>query len=475
MQLARYLRFLGRWWWLLALGAIIGGGSAYGISQLITPVYRAEATLLVNQTQTPGVIAYNDILTSERLTKTYRELIIKRPVLSQVIEDLDLALGYDELASMTDVAVVPDTQLLRLSVEHQEPQQARLLANAIAQAFIDANEQDGLTRPGTVSVVEPAASPGAPVRPRTMLNTIVGVLAGLFLVGVAVVVYEYLDDTLKTAEDVEAAAGLATLGGVARFPSRARGGVNLVVGSPHRVAAAEAYRVLRTNVRFSTLDEPAQALLVSSANPSEGKTTTVANLAVAIAQTGQRVIVVDSDLRRPALHRVFGLSNGAGLTSALFSRDAQISRFLQPTEFEGLSVLTSGPLPPNPSELLSSNRMDAIVDALRKEADIVLFDSPPALVVADASILAGKVDGTMLVVDAGRARASTLQRAIEALSRSKTRVLGAVLNKLADRGQGSYSYAYYYYAATDGTNGHRKRRLPWRKKAPQPEESATVA
>lgn len=477
MQLTRYLRLVGRWWWLLLLGALIGGGSAYGISQLITPVYRAEATLLVNQTQTPGIIAYNDILTSERLTKTYRELIIKRPVLTDVIENLDLDMSYDELASLTSVAVVPDTQLLRLSVEHVDPDQARLLANAVAQVFIEANERDGLTRPGTVSIVEPAATPGSPVRPRTTLNTLIGVLAGLFVAGIAVLIYEYLDDTVKTAEEVEAAAGLPTLGGVARFPTKATRGTGLVVASPHRMAAAEAYRVLRTNVRFSTVDEPAQALLISSANPSEGKTTTVANLAVAIAQTGQRVIVVDSDLRRPALHRTFGLSNGAGLTSALLAGEPQVSRFLQPTQFENLSVLTSGPLPPNPSELLSSHRMDAVVDALRKEAEILLFDSPPTLAVADASILAGKVDGSILVVDAGHARAQALQRAAEALGRSKTRVLGAVLNKLTDRGQGYYYYAYYYYysGSTDGTNGHRRRRLPWGKKIRQPEESASVA
>lgn len=474
MQLARYLRLAGRWWWFLALGALIGGGSAYSISQATTPVYRADATLLVNQTQTPGVIAYNDILTSERLTKTYRELIIKRPVLENVIESLDLPMSSGELASLINVEVVPDTQLLRLSVEHEDPERARWLANATAQAFIDANEQDGLTRPGTVSIVEPAATPSSPVQPRTTMNSLIGALAAVLIAGAVVLVYEYLDDTIKAAEDVETATGLPTLGGVARFPRIRTDADALVVASPHRTAAAEAYRVLRTNLQFSTLD--AQALLVSSANPSEGKTTTVANLAVAIAQTGLRVIVVDSDLRRPALHRFFGLSNGAGLTNALLSRQPHLGRFLQPTRFENLSVLTSGPLPPNPSELLSSRRMDAVVEALRGEAEMVLFDSPPALAVADASVLAAKVDGVMLVVDTGRTRAQALQRGAEALGRSKTRVLGAILNKLRGRGHGYYSYAYYYYAASgDGKDGHRKRRLPWAKKSRTAEESKSYA
>lgn len=475
MQLARYLRLFRRWWWLLALGLLIGGGSAYGISQVITPVYQASATLLVNQTQTPGTIAYNDILTSERLTKTYRELISKRPVLENVIEEFDLVMKADELAAIITVEAVADTQLLRLSVEHSDPEQARLLANAIAEAFITTNEQDGLTRPGSVSTVEPAVTPASPISPRTTLNSVMGVLIGLLLAGALVLLFEYLDDTIKTTEDVEAAVGLPTLGGVARFPRNTADVDALVVASPHRTAAAEGYRVLRTNVRFSTIDEPAQALLVSSTNPGEGKSTTVANLAVAMAQTGQRVIAVDSDLRRPTLHRLFGLSNGAGLTNALLSREPDLSRFLQPTRFETLWVMTAGPLPPNPSELLGSRRLEAVISALRKEVDILIFDSPPALAVADASILAAKVDGTILVVDAGRTRVQALQRAHESLGRAKTRVLGAVLNRLTERSQGYYQYPSYYSPSENGRNGHGTRRFPWGRKSRKPEESKSFA
>lgn len=473
MDLVRYVRLVGRWWWLLVLAVLLGSGSAYAISQFMTPVYRATTTLLVNQTQSPGIIAYNDILTSERLTKTYRELITKRPVMESVIEDLGLEMTPDELASLTDVDVVQDTQLLHLSVEHEDATTAQELANAAAEAFIASNEQEGLTRQGSVSIVEPAVTPGSPVRPRTALNSLLGALAGLFLAGVLALVYEYLDDTVKTPEDVEAATGLPTLGGVSRFPRTRTDAQGLVVSSPNRSAAAEAYRVLRTNLRFSMIDT--QAVLVSSASPEEGKSTTVANLAVAIAQTGQRVIVVDSDLRRPSLHRFFELSNAAGLTSTLLSGDVDLGRFLQPTSFKNLQVLTSGPLPPNPSELLSSRRMDAAVATLRREADIVLFDSPPALAVADASILAAKVDGTLLVVDAGRTRAMAVRRAAEALGRSKTKPLGATLNKLRGRGRGYYYYAYYYSSEDGSKNNHRRLRLPWGKKTRKARESRSYA
>jgi capsular exopolysaccharide synthesis family protein len=327
-----------------------------------------------------------------------------------------------------------------------------------------------------VSIVEPAVAPGAPVSPRTTMNTMLGAFAGLLLAAAAALVYEYLDDTVKTPEDVEAAAGgLATLGGVARFPRR-RGAIEpLIAASTRRTAAAEAYKVLRTNVQFSTVDQPAQVMLVSSANPGEGKTTTAANLAIAIAQTGQRVVVVDADLRRPSLHRVFKLPNQNGLTNALLSREQALDAFLQATSFEHVSVMTSGPLPPNPSELLSSRRLDTVVEALRKQADVVIFDSPPALAVADASILAAKVDGAIVVVDAGRTRAQALQRAQEALGRSKTRLLGAVLNKLTERGRGYYYYTYSYYAADEDRHRGRTRRLPWRRKPRPAAESQSYA
>ena len=455
MERARYLHLARRWWWLLVLGVFIGGGAAYGVSQLITPIYRASATLLVNQTQTPGTIAYNDVLASERLTKTYRELITKRPVLVDAIDSLNLTLSPDELQSFTDVEAVRDTQLLRVSVEHPVPSQASLLANAVTQAFINANEEDQISRPGSVAIVELAETPDSPILPRTTLNTALGAVVGLLLAGILALAYEYLDDTVKSAVDVEAATGLATLGAVARFSRIHSVADGLVVGSPRHVAAAEAYKVLRTNVQFSTLDQPAHAMLVSSASPGEGKTTTVANLGLAIAQTGQRVVLVDADLRRPSLHRVFGLPNRSGLTNALLSREPELPDFLQATRFENLWVVTSGPLPPNPSELLSSSRLNMIIQGLRNWANIIIFDSPPTLAVADASILAGKVDAAIMVVNAAHTRVHALQQAIDALSRSKKQILGVVLNKLSRRDWGYY-YHSYYYAADDGTNGPQK-------------------
>lgn len=457
MELTRYISLIRRWWWLLLVGTLVSGIASYSISKTLTPIYSSTATLLVNQTQVPGTIAYNDILTSERLTRTYKELIDERPVMQEVIDRLDLPFSRDELAGMISVSVVQDTQLLKLSVEDADPGLASSIANTAASVFIEQNTQNRLSRPGDVSIVEAATKPSSPVKPNVMMNTLLAAAVGLLLAAGIAILIEYLDDTVKSPEDLEA-NGLLSLGGVARFHGSKDPDENLIAGSASRRHFSEAYRVLRTNVQFSTIDRPGQTMLVTSANPREGKSTTAANLALVTAQAGKKVILVDSDLRRPSIHHFFGLSNEQGLTNLLLSPQSGVNGCAQRTRFENLAVITSGPLPPNPSELLASRRLDSVLDALKAQANVVIIDSPPMLPVADASILASKVDGTMLVVDTSKTRAQALRRAKEALLRSKTHLLGAVLNKVKRRGGGGGYYYYYHYYTADGEKKQRKSR-----------------
>lgn len=204
--------------------------------------------------------------------------------------------------------------------------------------------------------------------------------------------------------------------------------IPLVTLSQPRSPAAEAYRTLRTNIRFSSIERPARAILFTSPGQQEGKTTTLANLAIIASQAGSRVIAIDCDLRRPALHLAFGLSNEAGFTDLLL-HDPPERIATQEGPIPGLRVLTSGPLPPNPAELLSLDRVDAILAALARESDLVLLDSPPAAAVADASLLAPRVDGVILVIDATRTRREHALRAKEQLERVNARLLGVVLNR----------------------------------------------
>lgn len=213
---------------------------------------------------------------------------------------------------------------------------------------------------------------------------------------------------------------------------------DLVTLADPRSAAAEAYRTLRTNIRFSSIERPAASILITSPSQREGKSTTLANLAVVAAQAGSRVVAVDCDLRRPALHEIFGVSNESGFSDLLLKEGGD-NVPTQPGPIPGLRVVTSGPLPPNPAELLSLDRVDTVLGNLLREADIVFLDSPPAAAVADASILAPRVDGVVLVLDATHTRREQARRAKEQLERVSARILGVVLNR-ARLDDASYRY-----------------------------------
>ncbi|TEU19434.1 MAG: polysaccharide biosynthesis tyrosine autokinase [Anaerolineales bacterium] len=205
---------------------------------------------------------------------------------------------------------------------------------------------------------------------------------------------------------------------------------HLITVADPRSPVSEAYRTLRTNLDFSSLDKPIKTMLVTSTGPDEGKSTVLANLAVATAQTGRKVILVDCDLRRPALHNVFNLKKDVGLTTMVVDDAAMESPPLQDTGVEGLQIVSSGPLPPNPSELLGSRRMEEIIAALLERADVVLFDAPPVVAVTDAAVLATKVDGVLLVINAGGTKRDYARVAKARLEKVNANLLGAVLNNV---------------------------------------------
>jgi len=206
--------------------------------------------------------------------------------------------------------------------------------------------------------------------------------------------------------------------------------LELVTISQPRSPISEAYRILRTNLDFSSLDKPLRTLLVTSAGPEEGKSTVLANLAVVTAQAGKKVIIVDSDLRRPSLYRLFGLSNARGLTTMVVDEEAMRQPPLQETEVPGLSLLASGPLPPNPADILGSHRMEDIIAILCQRADAVFFDAPPVVAVTDAAVLSTKVDGVLLVISAGRTKRDFARMAKARLEKVNARLLGVVLNNV---------------------------------------------
>jgi capsular exopolysaccharide synthesis family protein len=328
-----------------------------------------------------------------------------------------------------------------------------------------------------ISVYTPAQLPGSAIVPPVTQRTLLGAASGL-VIGLSIAfLLEYLDDTIRTPEDVKRALPVSVLGALPRM-RRSEEGIPLVVAGEPFGPLAEAFRSLRTSVQFSGVDKPLRTLLVTSPLPSDGKTFTAANLAAVMAQGGHSVILVDTDLRRPMQHNLFGLSKEPGLTAKLLSSsvnerqvaEARLDRLftemveeepaLQETDVEGLRVMCAGTKAHNPAELLSSRRFELLVAWLKKQADLVVFDSQPVLAVTDAPLLSTQMDGVLLVVDAGKTRRPAAMRAVERLTDVGGNVLGAVVNRLPSRGDGYYyNYYYYrsYYSHDDGSRNGQER------------------
>jgi tyrosine-protein kinase len=342
----------------------------------------------------------------------------------------------DELQSLLAIPARTPQQQTRLDVL-----QARLVSLRATYAALLQNATT--VAANRVSVIDPAVPPLEASSPRVLLNTILaGILGVLLAIGV-VYLLEHLDDRMKSAEHVETVTGLPNLGTVLRMPGPVdrepfyRMATLLYPRSP----AAEAFRTIRTNIEFASIDEPFRTIVVTSAAPGEGKTVTAANLAVAFAQSGRRTILVDADLRRPGVHAMFSQENTVGMTDLVHSDTIRVEDVLRPTDNPNLSIVTAGTVPPNPAELLGSARMEVILDRLRDSAEIIVFDTAPVGAVTDAAILAAKSDATLFVVQPFRTTERVVRRGREALAKVNARVIGTVLNNVPQ----SFTDAVAYY------------------------------
>jgi len=307
----------------------------------------------------------------------------------------------------------------------------------------------GGSNPNYLTVIEPAQLSTTPVSPNMRLNVMLGAAVGFMLGLGGALVLEYLDDTVKSTEDLYTLLGVTALGGVSRIKGNSYKG-RLVISHDPFSPTVEAYRLVRSNIQFAAVDASIRSILVTSSNPGEGKSLTAANLSVVMAQAGLKTILVDSDLRIPVVHKIFQISNADGLTDLLRSPQAELQGYLKDTGIENLQVITSGPLPPNSSEMLGSHRMAELVQRLEGMADVVIFDSPPVLAVTDAAVLSQRVDGAVLVVHAGRTRRDTTRQAVKRLRQLGANVLGVVLNQVPSRGS---AYAYYSHYTRSSVRG----------------------
>lgn len=538
-----YARLLWHWAWLLVLATVVAGLAAYLFSIFTIPVYEASTTLLIDQARNTNT-TYQDLLTSERIARTYAELMQRETTMVKVAAEFQLepAVINDVITGIT-VTPVRDTQLIKVVIEGTSPELVAAVADMLPRVFIteisevqtqrfdeskkslegqlntlnnqielqqiaineigNSNTAEEEVRLGqlrnqlaqyqssyanvlrsyeelrltevqsvdSIVVVERAKIPQQPIRPQILLNTLLVALVGGVLALGSIFLIEYLDDRIKTPTDLQGVVDTPILGAIARIPQtngrvKQRGDLEraegLITAHQPRHPITEAYRSLRTNLQFSSVDDTLHSLLVTSATPGEGKTTTAANLAVVLAQSGRSVLLVDADIRKPQQHKVFQLPKSPGLTDALLAGEAPLDLFIRQTMVPNLRILTSGKEAPNPAELLGSQRMHQLVEALGKEVDILIFDAPPLLAVTDAQVLARETQGVLLVINTEKTPRAMIARAAESLHRANARLFGTVLNRLARSPRSYYyyydSYSYYYEDEQEPPHNHKKGR-----------------
>ena len=455
MDIATIRRLVRRWAWLVVALAVIAGGTAAAVSYELPRTYQSQAVALVNPKQlTPSANPNGSFdfsyLGVDGLIATYVRLIDAGPVQQKLAEQ-----GLPSTSSIT-AAAEKGTSLIDVTVTDSNPQVAYQVALKVIPAFNSALDelQAKVLGPNSTGRLDalvpwqlPAGPSSSPVSPTPARNILIGLVAGALLGAALAALLEFFDKSVKSEYDVRLKLDLPLLGPVLfkgrRFGRSRREEVALVTITHPTDPVSEAYRGIRTNLMFNAVDRPLRTLVVTSAVPGEGKTSTACNLAVAMAQAGNRVILVDADFRRPEIHRVFGRRENRGLGNLILG-DAPEEELILNTQVPNLRVVASGASPPNPSELLGSARMKKVTERLMELSDVIIFDTPPVGAVTDATVLGARSDGVILVVERGRADVQSILRAKERLEAVGANLLGVVLNKVRQSEAAQYYYYQYY-------------------------------
>ncbi|SIR78391.1 polysaccharide biosynthesis tyrosine autokinase [Microbacterium sp. RURRCA19A] len=469
MELRDYLRILHRNWILLLSLTVLGGAGAYGLSLLQTPSYEATTQLYVSvRTDTSGVseLAQGTNFARQAVA-SFVDVVDSAVVLDRVIDDLNLNLTPQALAKSINASTPVNSVVISITTTNSDPELAAAIANSVGSNFADVvvnqlakpeGDSPSLVR---IETIEPALVPTSPSTPRIPLNVGLGILVGLAAgLGIAVL-RTVLDTRIHSLHDIQSATDKPVLGGIAFDPEAKKR--PLIVHADPRNPRAESFRSLRTNLQFVDVDGDSRMFVISSAGPAEGKSTTAANLAIALAETGARVALVDGDLRLPRVAEYMGLEGSVGLTDVLIGR-AELVDVLQQWGTGRLFVLPSGQTPPNPSEMLGSQAMQRTLEALSKAFDYVIIDAPPLLLVTDAAVVSRFASGVILIAASGSTKRPNFAAAVDRLDAIGSRLFGVIVTMLPAKGPDSTGYGSYAYASA-GNNKELSRDEPRSRRA----------
>jgi capsular exopolysaccharide synthesis family protein len=439
-------------WWVTVAAGVLGGLVGLGLSLVQTPLYTSSSQLFVATTEStsPSDALQGGQLSQQRVA-SYAQLLTGERLAGRVVEQLGLDLTPAQLSSQIEATGVTDTVLIDVAVTDSSPARAQQIANAVDSEFIamvsqlETSAATGRS-PISVTVSDPAHVPDAPSSPQTKRNVALGLVAGVLIGSATGIARRRFDTSVTSVPEARALAGAPVIGTVQRDKKLAEQHV-IDRAAPNRTA--EDHRRLLANLRSLDDQDLPKVLMVCSAMPAEGRTTTIINLALTVAQAGHRVTIVEADLRHPKVTRYLRAVDRKGLTDVLSGR-AALEDVIQ-THSENLSVIASGPLPANPGHLLASDEMRAILEKLRSKNDVVLVDAPPLLPVADATSLAAAVDGVLLSVRYGTTRKEQLREAAGALAAVGANLLGVVLNSIPPKADtaSAYGYGHKYDYATE--------------------------
>ncbi len=459
MDLHEFVKLIRTRWISVCVTALVTLLGAIGYTVLTTPLYEASTRLFVSTTsgQTTNDLYQGNRLSQDRVL-SYTELVMGLTLAQRTVDRLNLDMSAGDLRERVTAKSKPGSVLISVSVLDQSPVRARDIANDLSDEFVAmVRELETPVRGGTpearVVVEQRASIPGSPVIPKPLRNIAMGIALGLMLgVGVAVL-RGLLDNTVKDKADLEGVSNAGVVGIVPLDKSR-RQNPAIKFGTDNS-ATAEAFRKLRTNLQFLSVDDPPRLIVVTSSVPNEGKSTTSINIALALAEANHRVLLVDGDMRRPSLDSYLGMVGAVGFSTVL-SGAASLDDVLQESKFPHLTLLAAGPVPPNPSELLGTVSARKVLNELRAKFDYVIIDTPPLLAVTDSSILAAEADGALILSRAGRTKREELAHATRTLHDVGAKLLGAILTMAPTKAGSAYSYGYYYGRAHESEKNRKE-------------------
>ncbi|MCY0905475.1 polysaccharide biosynthesis tyrosine autokinase [Arthrobacter sp. H14-L1] len=442
MELSDYIRLIRKRWISILAVALLGLAVAGAYTAFQTPKYDAKTQLFVSvkSTDSPTDLIQGSSFSEKRVT-SYVNLATSPRVLQPVIDKLHLDLTAEGLKSQVTASAPPQTVLIDIKVTNTTPKLAAAIANSTADSLTQAVQQVEEGSVVKLSTIEPATEPISPSSPKVPLNLALGLVVGLLLGLSVAVLRQVLDTRVRTVEDIERITTAAVLGrfaaedGIAAAP--------LVTQQDPYSPRAESFRQLRTHLQFTNISGGSQSIVVTSTIPGEGKSTTAVNLAIMLAESGSKVLLVDADLRRPRIANMLGLESSVGLTTVLSGRVTAEDALQTWGAEESLHVLTSGRTPPNPSELLGSPNMHALIRQMEQQYDVIIIDSPPLLPVTDPAVLGAAVSGILLVISTdGHVHKEQLSQAISNINAVDAKLLGLALNREEIK-HGTYSYYDY--------------------------------